>query len=114
MRIKLDRTVCDGFGACAVHAPEVFSLDDWGYPSLVGGEGEVAPEREAAVRRALLDCPAHAIVELGATVPLAAGGEPAMARNAGPDAPWSHEPPPTPEAPWAAPAGTQGESGYAG
>ena len=40
MRIRLDRTVCDGFGLCAKHAPEYFSLDDWGYASLVGN-GEV-------------------------------------------------------------------------
>lgn len=63
MRIKLDRTVCDGFGTCALHAPETFSLDEWGYASL-SGSGVVAPEQEAGVRRALLDCPVHAIVEL--------------------------------------------------
>ena len=34
MRIRLDRTLCDGFGVCAKHAPEYFSLDDWGYASL--------------------------------------------------------------------------------
>ena len=33
LRIKLDRTLCDGFGICAKHAPEYFSLDDWGYAS---------------------------------------------------------------------------------
>ncbi|HEY6857561.1 MAG TPA: ferredoxin, partial [Mycobacterium sp.] len=27
MRIRLDRTVCDGFGLCAKHAPGYFSLD---------------------------------------------------------------------------------------
>ncbi|WP_396655745.1 ferredoxin [Microbacterium sp.] len=63
MRIKLDRTLCDGFGTCALHAPEVFSLDDWGYASLTG-DGNIAPEQEAGVRRALLDCPVHAIIEL--------------------------------------------------
>lgn len=63
MKIKLDRTICDGFGLCAVHAPETFSLDEWGYVSLVGG-GNVAPEHEHGVRRALLDCPVHAIAEL--------------------------------------------------
>ncbi|HXA11011.1 MAG TPA: ferredoxin, partial [Mycobacterium sp.] len=36
MKIKLDRTICDGFGACAKQAPDYFSLDDWGYASLVG------------------------------------------------------------------------------
>lgn len=69
MKIKLDRTICDGFGACAVHAPETFSVDDWGYVSLVGS-GNIAPEHEDGVRRALLDCPVHAILELGgATTP---------------------------------------------
>lgn len=63
MRIKLDRTKCVGFGACAVHAPETFSQDDWGYVSLEGA-GDIAPEHEEGVRRALLDCPVHAIVEL--------------------------------------------------
>jgi ferredoxin len=31
MKIRLDRTICDGFGVCAKHAPGYFSLDDWGY-----------------------------------------------------------------------------------
>ena len=63
MKIKLDRTRCDGFGACARYAPETFDLDEWGYVSLVGA-GNVAPEHEDGVRRALLDCPVHAITEL--------------------------------------------------
>ena len=64
MRIRLDRTVCDGFGACAKHAPGYFSLDDWGYASLEG-KGEVAEGDRDAVIRALLDCPVHAITEWG-------------------------------------------------
>ena len=64
MRIRLDRTVCDGFGVCAKHAPEYFSLDDWGYASLEGN-GEVAEGDRDAVIRALLDCPVHAITEWG-------------------------------------------------
>jgi ferredoxin len=64
MRIKLDRTLCDGFGACAKHAPEYFSLDDWGYASLVGNS-EIPKEDHDAVTRALLDCPVHAIIEMG-------------------------------------------------
>jgi ferredoxin len=62
MRIKLDRTVCDGFGKCAEHAPSVFSLDEWGYASLAGLP-EVAPDLEPRVRRAILDCPVDAITE---------------------------------------------------
>jgi ferredoxin len=64
MRIKLDRTLCDGFGMCAKHAPEYFSLDDWGYASLVGN-GEIPEADHDAVTRALLDCPVHAILEMG-------------------------------------------------
>ena len=64
MRIRLDRTVCDGFGVCAKHAPEYFSLDDWGYASLEGN-GEVAEGDRDAVIRAVLDCPVHAITEWG-------------------------------------------------
>ena len=62
MKIRLDRTVCDGFGVCAKHAPEYFSLDDWGYASLEGN-GDVADVDRDAVKRALLDCPVHAITE---------------------------------------------------
>jgi ferredoxin len=64
MRIKLDRTLCDGFGVCAKHAPAYFSLDDWGYASLVGN-GDIPADDHDAVSRALLDCPVHAIIEMG-------------------------------------------------
>jgi ferredoxin len=63
MKVKLDRTVCDGFMRCAEHAPESFSLDDWGYASLTGN-GDIGIEHEVGVRRALMDCPVHAITEL--------------------------------------------------
>jgi ferredoxin len=64
MRIRLDRTVCDGFGVCAKHAPGYFSLDDWGYAALTG-DGSVAEQDRDQVMRALWDCPVHAITELG-------------------------------------------------
>lgn len=63
MRIKLDRTICDGFGVCAKHAPEYFSLDDWGYAVLVG-DGDIPEADRDAVMRALMDCPVHAIMEI--------------------------------------------------
>ncbi|MGW0173715.1 ferredoxin [Rhodococcus sp. NPDC003322] len=68
MRIRLDRTVCDGFGICARHAPQYFSLDDWGYATLIG-DGSVPPEDHDAAMRALLDCPAHAIIEMTGEYP---------------------------------------------
>jgi ferredoxin len=64
MTIRLDRTLCDGFGICAKHAPKYFSLDDWGYASLIG-DGTVADEDHDAVMNALMDCPVHAIMEIG-------------------------------------------------
>jgi ferredoxin len=63
VKIRLDRTICDGFSTCAKHAPQYFSLDDWDYASLIGN-GEVPPEDRDQVMRALLDCPAHAIIEI--------------------------------------------------
>ena len=64
LRIRLDRTLCDGFGICAKHAPGYFSLDDWGYASLIG-DGTVPEKDRDAVMRALLDCPVHAIIYMG-------------------------------------------------
>jgi len=64
LRIKLDRTLCDGFGICAKHAPEYFSLDDWGYAVLVA-DGTIPDRDHNVVRRALMDCPVHAIIEMG-------------------------------------------------
>jgi ferredoxin len=64
VKIRLDRTVCDGFGICAKHAPGYFSLDDWGYASLIG-DGTVAKSDHDAVMNALMDCPVHAITEIG-------------------------------------------------
>jgi ferredoxin len=65
VRIRLDRTLCDGFGACAKHAPDYFSLDDWGYASLTGN-GTIPEADHDPVKRALLDCPVHAIIEMSA------------------------------------------------
>jgi len=81
MRIRLDRTMCDGFGVCAKHAPEYFSLDDWGYASLEGN-GTIPQKDQAAVMRALLDCPVHAIIEMGQPHPSNDGAAHAETREA--------------------------------
>jgi len=57
----LDAATCDGFGTCATHSPEVFQLDEWGYAALVDN-GFVPEAEEARTRRAIADCPVHAIV----------------------------------------------------
>jgi ferredoxin len=79
VKIRLDRTVCDGFGICARHAPEYFSLDDWGYASLIAN-GTVAEADRDAVKRALLDCPVHAIIAIGEHQP---SGESRSSANTG-------------------------------
>jgi ferredoxin len=83
MKIKLDRTMCDGFGICAKHAPTYFSLDDWGYASLIG-DGTVAESDRPAVMRALLDCPVHAIIELGGHPPMREPAHPISDEAPGP------------------------------
>lgn len=67
MRIRLDRTLCDGFGICERHAPEHFSLDEWGYAAL--RSDAVSETATQHVTRAVLDCPVHAISFLGADPP---------------------------------------------
>ncbi|MDC8983766.1 ferredoxin [Mycobacterium marinum] len=80
MRIRLDRTVCDGFGLCAKQAPGYFTLDDWGYACL-SGDGTVREEDRDPVLRALMDCPAHAITEIGERQPDVVQHSPASAED---------------------------------
>jgi ferredoxin len=61
VKIRLDSAVCDGFGTCATHAPNVFALDEWGYAALNVSDGTVASDDEGPAQRAILDCPVHAI-----------------------------------------------------
>jgi ferredoxin len=64
VEVKVDATKCDGFGTCATHCPEVFKLDEWGY-AYVEVDAEPPPDVEDRLRRAIVDCPVHAIVEVG-------------------------------------------------
>lgn len=59
MRVRVDASVCAGFGVCLGLSPEVFELHDDGY--AIVRVNEVPPELEAAVRTAVKQCPANAI-----------------------------------------------------
>ncbi|MBS1871025.1 MAG: ferredoxin [Actinobacteria bacterium] len=60
MRFRVDPTVCEGYGTCADIAPEVFSLDPWGYAQAVPADvAPGAPEQDAL--RAEHECPVRAI-----------------------------------------------------
>ena len=63
MKVQVKQALCEGFGTCAKHAPEVFLLDEWGYAS-VAADGVVPQGAEDRVRRAIIDCPVNAIIEI--------------------------------------------------
>jgi ferredoxin len=55
----VDRIRCDGRGICAEMLPEVFALDDWGYPMV--RSRAVPAELEALARRTVETCPVLAL-----------------------------------------------------
>ena len=60
MKVKIDPGLCQGHGRCYDLAPSLFGDDDDGY-GKVHGDGDVPPELEPDARRAVLNCPEHAI-----------------------------------------------------
>ena len=59
MKVRVDPEVCAGFGICTGISPEVFELHEDGYATVL--VGEVPPELEDLVRRAVDQCPSRAI-----------------------------------------------------
>ncbi|MDQ1665453.1 MAG: ferredoxin [Actinomycetota bacterium] len=60
MKVRVDATNCQAFGTCRDVAPELFTLDEWGYASATG-DGEVPVEQREAALRAVRECPAQAV-----------------------------------------------------
>jgi len=60
MKLHIDSKVCQGHGRCYDLAPELFGDDDEGYGQVLG-DGVVPPEKEHDARRAVANCPKHAI-----------------------------------------------------
>lgn len=60
MKVVIDADTCQGHGRCYSLAPELFEPDDYGDGHVIG-DGTVAPDREDDARRAVLNCPEHAI-----------------------------------------------------
>jgi len=58
-RLRVDPTACAGHGLCAELAPELVTLDEWGYPIVTDRPVPRALSRTA--RRAVTDCPALAL-----------------------------------------------------
>ena len=59
-RVRINPIACDAHALCVELLPELFRLDDWGYPII---EAEVVPHNlEALARMAADACPTLAIV----------------------------------------------------
>ena len=60
MKVTLNYDACHGHQSCAIAAPEVFGADDIGN-AVILVEGEIPAELEAKTRRAVGNCPEHAL-----------------------------------------------------
>ena len=60
VKVQFDATSCQGHGRCYDLAPGLFGEDDEGYGAVLG-DGTVPPGLERDARRAVLNCPEHAI-----------------------------------------------------
>jgi len=59
MKLRVDPVACDGYGHCAELAPEVISLDEWGYPII--DDAPVRSRDLAVVEMAIRQCPRRAL-----------------------------------------------------
>ena len=59
VKLRVDPTACDRRGLCAEVAPELVTLDDWGFP-IIGGDA-VPPDWMAHAREAVRLCPKLAL-----------------------------------------------------
>ncbi|HYB47919.1 MAG TPA: ferredoxin [Streptosporangiaceae bacterium] len=60
MKVQINTERCQGHGRCYDLAPGLFGDDDEGY-GMVLGDAVVPPGREQDARRAVVNCPEHAI-----------------------------------------------------
>ena len=60
VKVQISADICQGHGRCYDLAPALFDDDDEGYGQVLG-DGAVAPQMQDAARRAVLNCPEHAI-----------------------------------------------------
>jgi ferredoxin len=60
MRVRINPIACDAHAMCVELLPELFRLDDWGYPII---EADLVPTNlESLARMAADACPTLAIV----------------------------------------------------
>jgi ferredoxin len=59
MKLLLDSTLCQGYGLCQEHAPELVELDEWGYAAVIAVS--VPPAAEDEARTCAASCPNSAL-----------------------------------------------------
>ncbi len=60
-RLRVNPTLCTGFGYCAEIVPELIALDDWGYP-IVNSKAIEVDDLLSLARRAVATCPQVALL----------------------------------------------------
>ena len=60
-RLRINPTLCDGYGYCTELVPELITLDDWGFPIVSSREIEDENVLNLA-RRAVATCPRLALI----------------------------------------------------
>lgn len=61
LTVRVDRTLCVGFGDCIEEAPDAFELDDDGVAIFLPGAADLSRER---ILEACRSCPVDALVAL--------------------------------------------------
>ena len=61
LKLQIDPIACTGHGLCADLLPELIELDEWGY-AILKNDGQVPAGEEGLAKRAIIDCPVHAII----------------------------------------------------
>lgn len=60
-RLRVNPTLCDGYGYCAEIVPELITLDDWGFP-IVAKRNIDDEDLLNLCRRAVATCPRLALL----------------------------------------------------
>lgn len=58
-RLRIDPVACDGVGMCAHLAPDLITVDSWGYPILT--EQVVGARQRRSAQSAVAGCPRKAL-----------------------------------------------------
>lgn len=60
-RLRVNPTLCTGYGYCAEIVPELIGVDDWGFP-IVSSQPIENDDLLALARRAVATCPRLALM----------------------------------------------------